>query len=189
MQCTTDRRPPASGAELFALLAGLDARFRALDTPLPDEAPPVEVWAGVLFRIRERLFLAPLEQIAEVLEPPADITPLPGTKPWVLGVANNRGTLLPIFDFAALVYGGMPARRDSDRILVVRQEESPCGLMVAEAIGIRHFEASSRGSRPPAGSDLLTGFAESTFDLDGVQVPVLAMDRLMADPLLNAAFG
>jgi len=172
-------------ARLYGLLAGLDARYRALGARLPDAAPPVPVWAGVLFRVRERHFLVPLEQIAEVLELPAEMTPIAGSKPWVLGVANNRGTLLPIFDLAALTMGGVPARRESERVLVVRQDELPCGLVVSEAIGIRHFETTRRIAEPPAGLGVLKPFAESAFPLAGDTVPVLALNRLIADPLLG----
>lgn len=178
--------PSSDASELFGLIADLDARFRALDTRLPDEAPPVEVWAGVLFRLRERTFLAPLSQIAEVLEPSVDLTAIPGTRPWVLGVANNRGTLLPIFDLAALVYGGSSERRATDRVLAVRQDELPCGLLVSEAIGIRHFESALRTRELPPGLDVLAPFADSAFPMDGARVAVLALDRILADPLLNA---
>lgn len=174
------------GTELFERIAAIDARFRALGTALPDAKPPVEVWAGVLFRIRELLLLAPLAQIAEVLDPSAEITAIPGTKPWVLGVANNRGTLLPIFDLASLVYGGAPVRRDSDRVLAVRQGELPCGLMVSAAIGIRHFAVSDRFQESSGKLGILAPFAEASFALEGALVTVLALDRLLADPLLNA---
>jgi twitching motility protein PilI len=173
------------GERLYGLLAGLDARYRALGARLPDAAPPVPVWAGVLFRVRDQSFLVPLEQIAEVLELPGDMTAVAGTKPWVLGVANNRGTLLPIFDLAALTLGGVPARRDSDRVLVVRQDELPCGLVVSEAIGIRHFETTRRIGEPPAGLGVLKPFAESAFLLADERVPVLALNRLIADPMLG----
>jgi twitching motility protein PilI len=175
----------SDGDRLFGLIAGLDARYRALGTRLPDETPPIPVWAGVLFRLREQSFLAPLEQIAEVLELPADMTAVAGTKPWVVGVANNRGTLLPIFDLTALTLGVVPTRRESDRVLVVRQEELPCGLVVSEAIGIRHFETTRRIEDPLAGLGVLEPFAESAFPLAGESIPVLALDRLIADPLLG----
>jgi twitching motility protein PilI len=172
---------------LYRQLAELDAHFRSLATRLPDEAPPAEVWAGVLFKLGKRSFLAPLEQIAEVLEVPADVTAILGTKPWVLGVANNRGTLLPLFDLTSHIYGGAPARRDSDRVLAVRQSDLPCGLVVSEAVGIRHFEAASRveagGVGPEGGLD---PFVDAAFMLDGKPVAVLALDRLIAAPLLNA---
>ena len=175
----------SNGDRLYGLIAGLDARYRALGTPLPDETPPIPVWAGVLFRVREQSFLTPLEQIAEVLEFPSDMTAVAGTKPWVLGVANNRGTLLPIFDLAALTLGVASARRESDRVLVVRQEELPCGLVVSEAIGIRHFETTRRIHGPSAVLGVLDPFVDSAFPLAGEDIPVLALDRLIADPLLG----
>jgi twitching motility protein PilI len=180
------RADTAEGAELFSVIAELDARFRALGSRLPDEAPPANVWVGVLFRVSGRLYLAPLGQIAEVLEPAADLTAVPGTRPWLLGVANNRGTLLPIIDLAALVFGGTPARRDSDRILAVRQSAVPCGFLVSEVIGIRHFETAARISELPPGLGALEPFADSAFPMDGQPVVVLALDRLLADPLVSA---
>lgn len=187
MSTSPQEQRPRTSADLFALIAGLDARYQRLDAHLPDESPPVEIWAGVLFRVRRQSFLAPLGQIIEVLEPPAEITTLPGTKPWVLGVANNRGTLLPIFDLPALAYGESSDRRDTDRILVVRQDEPPCGLLVSAAIGIRHFEAGSQRPEPPPGLDILAPFVDAAYQLDGEPVPVLSLDRLMSDPLLSAA--
>jgi twitching motility protein PilI len=178
---------PKTGAELRALIAALDEQYRGLETSLPNEVAPVAIWAGVLFRVRRQSFLAPLGQIIEVLEPPAEITELPGTKPWVLGVANNRGTLLPIFDLPALAYGETSSRRDTDRILVVRQDEPPCGLLVSAAIGIRHFEAGKQRPEPPPGLDILAPFVEAAYQLDGEPIPVLSLDRLMSDPLLSAA--
>lgn len=188
VQASAPEVPPGTPPEddLFPLIAGLDARLRALDTRLPNEAPPVERWAGILFRLRERWFLAPLTEVAEVLEVPAEITPVAGTKPWVLGVANNRGTLLPIFDLASLIFGGAPARRDSDRVLAARQMELPCGLVVSEAVGIRHFEVSARLAAVESGAPSLDGFVDAAFAMDHGPVPVLCLERLLADPLLNA---
>lgn len=167
------------------MLANLDQRLRGLDTRLAGETPTVPTWAGVLFCIGDSRFLAPLEQIAEVLEPPAEITPIPGTRPWVIGVANNRGTLLPIFDLPALVHKGGGALRPTDRILVVRQDGIPCGLLVTEAIGIRHLELGTRLTESPGALGVLKPFAESAFPLDGEPVAVLALDRLLTDPLLQ----
>lgn len=173
------------GSDFYRLIAELDGHFRSLDTRLPEDAPLTPTWAGILFRVQRSLLLAPLAQIIEVLEPPAEITPIPGARSWVIGVANNRGTLLPIFDLSVLVHGGAAVPRSSDRVLVVRQDDIPCGLLVTEAIGIRHFEAASRLAEPPAGLGVLGPFVEAVFPLEGGAVPVLALDRLLADPLLQ----
>ncbi|WP_295455698.1 chemotaxis protein CheW [uncultured Thiodictyon sp.] len=179
--------PPqaATGDALFDLIAGIDVRLRALPTRLPQQAPPVERWVGILFRVGERLLLAPLDQIAEVLTVPGDLTPLPGTPSWVLGVANNRGTLLPIFDLAALTQGGVPTRRDADRVLVVRQDGLPSGLVASEVIGIRRFAVTECLAEPAAELGVLRPFAQAAFPLDDTVVAVIALGRLLADPLMS----
>ena len=175
----------AAGVALFDLIAGVDARLRALPTRLPQQAPPVERWVGILFRVGERLLLAPLEQITEVLTMPDDLTPLPGTASWVLGVANNRGTLLPIFDLAALTAGAAPTRPDADRVLVVRQDGLPSGLVASEVIGIRRFPVTERLAESPADLGVLGPFAEAAFRLADTLVPVIGLERLLAAPLMS----
>ena len=175
----------ATGIALFDLIAGIDARVRPLATRLPQPAPPVERWVGILFRVGERLLLTPLDQIAEVLGVPEEVTPLPGTAQWVLGVANNRGTLLPIFHLNSLIHGGVPTRRDADRLMVVREEGLPCGLVASEVIGIRRFAVTARLADLPTGLGVLRPFARAAFLLDDAAVPVIALDQLLADPLMS----
>ena len=41
--------------------------------------------------------IAPMGNVVEMLPVP-EATPLPGVQPWVAGLANVRGRLLPLFD-------------------------------------------------------------------------------------------
>jgi twitching motility protein PilI len=175
--------PAATGAPLFDLIAGVDERLRALAKRLPEQTAAPEHWVGILFRVGERCLLAPLDQVAEVLEVPADLTPVPGTCDWVLGVANHRGTLLPIFDLAAFTAGAHPARRDADRVLVVRQGDLHCGLVANEVIGIRHIALAERLDAAPDGLGVLQPFVQAAFPLAGAGVPVIALDNLLGGPL------
>lgn len=195
-------RSERSRTDLHEMIRKLDARCRARAAGLPDEDRPPDSWAAVLFRLHTHQFLTPLEQIAEVLELPWEITRVPGTKPWLLGVANNRGTLLPIYDLAALMEGGQPPNRrkrqesgadrrrelrSRERVLVVRQDELPCGLVVSEAIGMRYIKNADRvdGAHEDLGPS--RPYVESFFLLDGAPVPVIRLVELMADPIFNAA--
>ncbi|WP_295577425.1 chemotaxis protein CheW [uncultured Lamprocystis sp.] len=177
--------PTATGAALYDLLVAVEARFRALTTHLPEDAPAVGRWSGILFRVGASRLLTRLDQVVEVLSVPADLTPVPGTKPWVLGVANNRGTLLPLLDLAALTQDGVPTRRETDRVLVVRQDDLPCGLVANEVLGIRHFAEAQRCAAPSAGIGVLQPFAQGAFPLAGAVIPVIALDLLLADPLVS----
>ena len=199
-------RTHRSKTDLHALIRNLDARCRAQMAGASDTMTPPDTWAAVLFRVRSQRFLTPLEQIAEVLDLPWEVTRVPGTKPWFLGVANNRGTLLPIYDLATLIEGGQPAphrhrkepgperrhdgaHRRRERVLVVRQDELPCGLAVSEAIGMRHVKLSDRVDEVQAELGASRPYVESSFLLDGVKVPVIALRQMMADPLFNAAMN
>jgi twitching motility protein PilI len=177
------------GAPLFDLIAGVDARMRALAARLPEEAPPVPRWPGVLFRVGGRSLLAPLAQVIEVLAVPDELTPLPGMPDWVLGIANNRGTLLPIFDLAALTGGGEAVRGAADRVLVVRDEGLPCGLVATEVVGIRRLVATQWRPELPPDLGVLGRFAQGSFPFAGVPVPIIALDRLLADPLMDLGAG
>nr|MBA2408319.1 chemotaxis protein CheW [Gammaproteobacteria bacterium] len=48
-----------------------------------------------MFRIRRNPLVTPLLAVAEIITPPT-VASVPGVKPWVMGIANMRGTLLPI---------------------------------------------------------------------------------------------
>lgn len=193
-----------SRTDLQALIRKLDARCRARVAGQPDDATPPDSWAAVLFRVRDLVFLTPLEQLAEVLDLPADVTRIPGAKPWLLGIANNRGTLLPIFDLATLIEDAAPRPRKTgadtaterrregrsrERVLVVRQEHLPCGLVVSEAVGMRYVNKGDRVDQVPGGLGPSAPYVQASYLLDGSPIPVIHLGRLVGDPLLNASLA
>lgn len=56
-------------------------------------------WIGIAFEVGGQEFVAPMGEVSEILAVP-ELTPIPLTKPWLLGVANVRGRLLPLADLA-----------------------------------------------------------------------------------------
>lgn len=193
------KRINRSRTDLPALIRKLDARCRARAAGLPDDTTPADSWAAVLFRVGGLLFLTPLEQLAEVLDLPADVTRIPGAKPWLLGIANNRGTLLPIFDLAALIEESVPqprrtaaaavAERRRERVLVVRQEHLPCGLVVSEAVGMRYVNNGDRIDQVPDGLGASGRYVQASYVLNGSPIPVIHLGRLVGDPLLSASLA
>lgn len=96
-------------------------------------------WLGVAFMIGGQQMVAPLGDIAEVLALP-DVTPVPLAKPWLTGVANVRGRLLPITNLPQFL--GLPpvqGRNLSQKLLVVDQSKLFSGLLVDEVLGIQTF--------------------------------------------------
>ena len=81
----------------FELLLQIDRRCRLLGADLPSQPTHGDSWSGIGFRLGEHWYVAPMGEVSEVLHEPR-YTHLPGVKPWVRGVANLRGRLLPLMD-------------------------------------------------------------------------------------------
>ncbi len=102
-------------------------------------------WAGVIFRIGEVRLACNIEDVSEFLPIPS-FTPVPGTKPWILGLANVRGDLLTIIDLAWFLNGERTNVTMRTRLLAATLRGRPVGLLVDEVFGQRQF-VSSEGKK------------------------------------------
>ncbi|TWC17936.1 MULTISPECIES: chemotaxis protein CheW [unclassified Pseudomonas] len=126
----------------FELLQQIDRRCRSLAADLPSQPTHRHAWSGIGFRLGERWFVAPMDEVSEVLHEPRH-THLPGVKPWVRGVANLRGRLLPLMDLCGFFGHELSTARKQRRVLVVDHGEVFAGLLVDEVLGLQHFTQDS----------------------------------------------
>ena len=111
-------------------------------------------WAGVIFRIGENPLACNTALVHEFLPIPA-FTPVPGTKPWILGLANVHGDLLTIIDLAWYLTNERTKITMRTRLLIASIRGRPVGLMVDEVFGQRHFVIDEgKNARLPARSPL-----------------------------------
>jgi len=131
----------------FELLLQIDQRCRLLVADLPSQPTRQDSWSGIGFRLGEHWYVAPMREVSEVLHEPR-LTQLPGVKPWVKGVANLRGRLLPVMDVCGFFGDELSAVRKQRRVLVIEHSDVFAGLMVDEVFGLQHF---AQESLEPAG--------------------------------------
>jgi len=105
-------------------------------TPQQSDAPGH--WRGVGFRLGQRRLAAGFDEIVEILSMP-QVTHVPGAQPWMLGVANVRGTLLPVVDLKQFLEGERTVIHEAQRILVVRQGGGNVAVLIDELFGQRSF--------------------------------------------------
>ena len=122
----------------FELLQEMERRSRAALAGKTDSELSSE-WVGIGFRIGQEQFVADRNQVREVLMLPDVMTRVPGTKRWVLGIANLRGHLLPLIDVKLLLGSGRTTLRRTTRVISVNHREVPAGLVVDEVLGFRRF--------------------------------------------------
>jgi twitching motility protein PilI len=82
-------------------------------------------------------WVLPLAGAGEVLPVP-ELTPVPLTRSWFRGLANVRGNLFGIVDFAAFLGGGIsPVRAGSRLVLIGERYGLNCGLLMDRMLGLK----------------------------------------------------
>ena len=96
-------------------------------------------WQGVVFEIGGQRLVAPMGQVSEILTMP-EYTSLPLVKPWMLGIANIRGRLLPLTDLSRFLQVPSQLSQMAQRkVIVIDHDNVFSGLLVDKVLGIEQF--------------------------------------------------
>ncbi|EIL95599.1 MULTISPECIES: chemotaxis protein CheW [Rhodanobacter] len=151
----------------------------ASDTPENLEAPGL--WRGIGYRAGDRTFVSAIDEINELLAVPG-LTPVPGTLPWLLGVANVRGNLVPVVDLGRFLFGERTTMSERTRLLVVRQGGGNVALLVDEVFGQRTVDAEQRSHAEHEEDPRLSRFADDKVAVGEQQFTLLSMNKLVRAP-------
>lgn len=177
----------AQSGPAFAALAQLAQRSRAGAHGLPAQVDIRPHWSGIGFALLGRNFVAPLGEVSEMLEVPA-FTHLPGVQPWVQGVANVRGRLLPIFDMAMFYGQRLVGGRKQRRVLILETEILYSGLMVDQVLGMQHFPVDDYQDDAGPVEESIRPYTAGSYLRDGERWTVFRPALLAEDPrFINAA--
>jgi twitching motility protein PilI len=151
----------------------------AMETRAPDEAPGL--WRGIGYRVGERRFVSAIAEISELLAMPA-LTAVPGTRPWLLGVANVRGNLMPVIDLGRFLFGERTPLSERCRLLVARQSGGHVALLVDEVYGQRTVDDAQRGQGESEDDPRLARFVDVRVEAGGQTFGIFSMGRLVRAP-------
>jgi purine-binding chemotaxis protein CheW len=103
------------------------------------------------FTVGDVLYAVPIAAVREIVNPLA-LTALPHSPPSVAGVANHRGSVIPVVDLRARF--GLPAAPDPRRLkwILVEVESRLVGLVVDGVTEVFGTGGSELGAPPSLGS-------------------------------------
>ena len=129
---------PIGKNSAFAKLLEYEKRGTQFEAAGKSGSGPSEEWAGITFGLGDARLACKIERITEILSCPQP-TPVPGAKPWIVGLANVRGELLTVIDLKCFLTGSRAQVRSNSRLLATSLNKAPIGLLIDEVFGQRHF--------------------------------------------------
>ena len=165
----------------FGKLLEYEQRAAAFRPGNREGSGPADEWNGVVFSLGGFRVTCRIDRVGEILPCPVS-TPVPGAKPWIIGLANVRGELLTVVDLAWYL-GGAPARPGSgNRLLSASLNKAPIGLLVDEVFGQRHFLDSDATQAELDDDSPLKGVVTRQHALGSETWFELDLDRLFSSP-------
>ena len=162
---------------ILPVMNQLNQCFVAGSRPLPAQMDYVPLTPVICFSVLGHDWAVALDQVAELIEI-QDCTPLPGVKPWVVGVSNLRGKLLPVVDFAQFLGGQLSVARRSQRLVVLDRQDT--------FVGLRHFSSEAHEADNEGLSEALRPFVQGFYRADdGTRILLLNPDALIENPLFQ----
>jgi purine-binding chemotaxis protein CheW len=113
--------------------------------------------------------------------PLKDLTRVPCTPPFVAGIVNVRGRIVPVFDFRR--FFGLPEQGlpDLHRIVIIQGDDMELGLLADVTLGVRSIPMEDVQAPLPTltriGSQYLSG-------MTGDHLIILDASRILADQQL-----
>ncbi|TNE70582.1 chemotaxis protein CheW [bacterium] len=124
--------------------------------------------AYLTFKLDREIFAIPVEQVIEIIEV-SQITKIPQTSDFVLGITNLRGNVLPVID-TRVKFGMEQVPQTIDSCIIViavhnQNEESHLGILVDSVMEVSEFEAKHIKAKPTIGrkfnNEYITGIVQS----------------------------
>lgn len=166
---------------VFDLLRDIETRSRSKALGLPQQQELRQSWSGIGFRLGDVRLVAPFGEVSEILTLPI-LTKVPNAQPWVMGLANVRGTLLPILDLGMFIEGRKTPLHSRTRLLVVNQKGVMAGVVVDEVFGLRHFYEEEQTDMFPQISQQLMEYLGGAYQQNEIYWGIFSMLHLCQDP-------
>ena len=110
--------------------------------------------------------------------PMTELTPLPCTPAFVLGLINIRGQILTVIDMKKFFDLPEKGITNLNKVIVVRKDAMELGILADEIIGIRNITVNEL--QPPLST--MTGIhAEYLKGVTGERIIILDMERFLTD--------
>ena len=158
-----------------------ESEYRAGGTAQQGSAEARPVVRALAFKLDGICLAVPIEQVGELVDC-ENITPVPFVKPWVKGVTNVRGGLLPVVDLARYFDKTAVSVQRGMRLIVINVNDAPLGLLTTEVLGMRQFSAAAESATVDDFEPVLRPYLQRAMEAEGMTWGLFDLRRFAAEP-------
>jgi purine-binding chemotaxis protein CheW len=139
---------------------------------------PLMQW--VTFRLGGEKYGINVMQVQEVLRI-AEIAPVPGAPPYVLGIINLRGNVVTVIDTRSR-FGLMSKEADdSTRIVIIESEDHIIGIQVDSVAEVIDLRASEIETAPNVGNEESSKFIQGVTSQENQLLILVDLNKFLSD--------
>lgn len=132
----------------------------------------------IAFRLGEQEFCVDITSVRDI-RGWTKTTPLPHSSPYVKGVINLRGAVLPVVDLAARL-GFQAAEPNARHVIIITQVGSQTiGLLVDAVSDILTVDSGAIQATPNVASELARSFMKGVIAMEGRMISLIALDNVL----------
>ena len=170
----TDRGFEPSAEEEPAILK---SRAHALAHAPGRGAAEGETLDAVEFELAGESYAIPLAQVREV-GPLHDVTPVPGTPGFVLGIINLRGEIRTVIDLKKFFDLPDAGITQLNQLLLIEHDDLQLGILADTILGVRHIPLADLQPSLPTLTDIRAAYLRG---VTGERLVVLDAVKLLSD--------
>lgn len=132
------------------------------------------------FEVGTQTYCVPVGAVREI-RGVTPATPLPDAPPYVRGVINLRGQVMPVIDLSERLGKGVAADSARQVIIVVEHHDDVAGLLVDAVCDSFIVSADSISPPPPLGEDVASTLVSAVITTDTAMIVLLAVDAILPE--------
>ena len=158
----------------------LKKRAQALARASGGGAAEGETLEAVEFELAGETYAIPLAQVREV-GPLHDLTPVPGTPAFILGIINLRGEIRTVIDLKKFFDLPDAGLTQLNQILLLEHDDLQLGILADAIRGVRHLPLADLQPGLPTLTDIRADYLRG---VTGDRLVVLDAAKILSDPRL-----
>ena len=159
----------------------LRERAKKLSQKRSAEDSDAEFLQVIEFKLSQERYAAQVNYVREVF-PLKDVTPIPCTPSFVLGIMNVRGQVVSVLDIRSFFDLPAQANTEHSKVLIVGKDDIECGILTDEIIGEKRIPLEMIHTD---GHLLHGAWEDCIMGVTPDRLIVIGMDKLLSDEKLT----